>query len=360
MWFQINNINLMKHWYITSAYSKKNGTGSDFYLDSIEFFEQEGFNTFNTLKKGHMFMFFFELYLLFTMPKNVKIFTTVVGFPRQLLVLNGFSNRFRFKLFTLFKRLKKWEYYIIPIDLPLKQYDFRLSQKFISNQEAIEKILFSSCDGFLCCGSEMSKHFKNNYPSAKIVQFNMYDQILPKFNKVLEPNDNEIKKIAVIGNLSRMLGKLDLLPKHKNIQYHFLGPEGKIVDSYGRADFFYHGNLPELEFITKLSSFDFGLILYSSDVDNYFSNVIAGKFTSYVYAGLPIICFDVYTSMSELTNRLDIGVIIKDVDDIVSILNYDSNKVNEWKNNIIKEQIKIRDGQHYKKAVSEMLNKNVR
>ena len=350
----------MKHWYITSAYNSKNGTGSDFYLDSIEFFKQQEFNTFNTLKKGHILMFFFELYLLFRMPKKAKIFTTVVGFPRQLIVLNGFGNRFRFKLFSFFKRLKGWEYYIIPIDLPLKQYDFRLSKKFIETQEAIEKILFSSCDGFLCCGSEMSKYFKNNYPSAKIVQFNMYDQILPKYEKFTETNDNQIKKIALIGNLSRMLGKLDLLPKHKNIQYHFLGPEGEIVNSYGRDDFFYHGNLPELEFISKLSSFDFGLILYSSDVDNYFSNVIAGKFTSYVYASLPIICFDAYTSMCELTNRLDIGNIIEDIDDIVSILDFDRKKVNEWKNNIIKEQIKIREGQHYKDAVSEMLNKKVR
>jgi len=342
-----------KLWYVTSAYPTKEGTGSDFYLENLQFFKNFGFRIINTLDHGHLVMMFNEILLLFIIPKNATIITTWPGYPRQLLILNGFSNSIRFKIFTTIKKLKKWKYYIIPIDLPLQQFSFRLKQVTIVKQEKLERIIFAGADGFICAGVGMENYFKMYYPFKEFYMFDMYDQILPEYsgNKKLSFG---VKKIAIIGNLSRMTDEIESLPKHEGIQYHFLGPNGDKVLNSNREDFTYRGSLLGEEFIKELATCDFGLILYSKSFEKYASRAIAGKVTTYIHTALPVICPSKYSSMSELVNRLDIGLVINELSELITILSVSDGKYQMWVENCVKEKQQIKTGGHYLKVLKEM------
>lgn len=342
-----------KLWYITSVNPQREGTGSDFYLDNLHFFKNFGFRTINTLQYGHFVMLLHELWLLCRIPYRAIIITTWVGFPRQLLVMKGFSNNVRFRLFIYAKRIKKWKYFIIPVDLPLQQFSFRLEQNIIDRQEIHERLIFNCADGFICAGVDMENYFKKDYPIKDYFKFDMYDQILPEY-KQSNKQGNRTKQIAIIGNLSRMTDELNLLPKHEEIQYVFFGPNGNNVVTSKRNDFIYRGSLMGEEFINELATCDFGLILYSSYFEEYASRAIAGKVSTYVYALLPVICPSIYSSMSELVKRLDIGLVIKDLSEINVILALSQEKYRLWIVNCISERKKIQTGGHYKEALQKM------
>ena len=342
-----------KPWYITSAYPQKEGTASDFYLDNLQFFKSFGFKTINTLNHGHLLMILHEIFILLIIPKKAIIITTWPGYPRQLLILNGFSNKLRFKLFTFVKKWKKWKYFIIPIDLPLQQFSFRLKQKTIVKQGSLERIIFNCADGFLCAGVELEKYFKENYSLKKVFRYDMYDQILPEYNLNDRIETNK-KKIAIIGNLSRMTDELYNLPKHKEIQYIFLGPSGEKVVDCNRDDFIYRGILFGIELVRELADCNYGLIIYSQFHEKYVSRAIVGKLTSYVYTSLPIICLSKYKSMSELVKRLDIGLVINELSEIRRILPLQLEVYQKWVENCIKERETIRTGGHYLKVLQEM------
>jgi len=351
----INKIPCMrnKHWYITSAYPKKEGTASDFYLDNLQFFKSFEFKTVNTLKHGHLVMILNEILLLFRIPRETTILTTWPGYPRQLLVLSGFSNKLRFNLFSFFKKYKSWKYFIIPIDLPLQQFSYRLKQKTITKQENLERSFFNCADGFLCAGVELEKYFQEHYPYKEVYRYDMYDQILPEYS-LNDRNENSKKKIAIIGNLSRMTDELFNLPEHKEIQYIFLGPNGEKVVKSNREDFIYRGILFGTELVRELADCNFGLIIYSQFHEKYVSRAIVGKLTSYVYASLPVICLSKYKSMSELVKRLDIGLVINDLREINVILALPPEKYRLWIDNCISERKKIQTGGHYKEALQKM------
>jgi len=342
-----------KFWYITSSYPEKEGTGSDFYLDAMQFFSSFGFKALNTLRHGHALMFLQEFLLLINIPKRATIISTWVGYPRQLLIMNGLSNKLRFRLFTFVKKIKKWQYFIIPIDLPLQQFSFRLDPKTIDKQTALEQTIFSCADGFICAGADMEYYFKKDYPNKEYFRFDMYDQILPECKLNNRPK-GKIKKIAIIGNLSRMTDELDYLPKHDEIQYVFFGPNGNKVITSNRDDFVYRGSLMGEEFLIELTTCDFGLILYSHNFEKYASRAIAGKVSTYVHALLPVICPSIYSSMSELVKRLDIGLVINDLREINVILALSPEKYRLWIDNCISERKKIQTGGHYKEALQKM------
>ena len=342
-----------KHWYITSAYPKKEGTASDFYLDNLEFFKSFGFKTVNTLKHGHLVMILKEIFLLFRIPNKTTIITTWPGYPRQLLVLNGLSNKLRFNLFSFFKKYKRWRYIIIPIDLPLQQFSYRLRQKTIIKQGNLERSIFNCADGFLCAGVELERYFKENYPSKEAFRFDMYDQILPEYS-LNDRNKANKNKIAIIGNLSRMTDELFNLPKHEEIQYIFLGPNGEKIARSNRKDFIYLGVLFGTELVRELAECNFGLIIYSHFHEKYVSRAIVGKLTSYVYTSLPVICLSKYKSMSELVIRLDIGLVINDLSEINVILALPQEKYRLWMVNCINERRKILTGGHYKEALQKL------
>ncbi len=342
-----------KLWFITSANPKKEGTASDFYLDNLQFFRSFGFKTVNTLNHGHLVMLLNELILMFRIPRESTIITTWPGYPRQLLILNGFSNNLRFKLFSIIKKWRKWKYYIIPIDLPLQQFSFRLKPATVVKQEKLEKIIFTCADGFICAGVSLTNYFKEHFPTVDVYKYDMYDQILPDYSpRCLK--DYSKKKIAVIGNLSRMTDELHNLPKHNEIQYIFLGPFGEAVVHSNREDFKYLGTLFGSELVNELANCDYGLILYSQFHEEYVSRAIVGKLTSYIYMSLPIICQIKYTSMSELIKRLDLGLIISELNGILDIVTLPQERYQRWVENCAKEKQMIKTGGHYMKVLEDM------
>jgi hypothetical protein len=68
--------------------------------------------------------------------------------------------------------------------------------------------------------------------------------------------------------------------------------------------------------LQTLGYFDFGLILYSQKIENYFSYNITGKVTSYLMAGLPTICLQRYTSMVQLVEEKKLGLYVNEPTDI--------------------------------------------
>jgi hypothetical protein len=342
-----------KHWYITSAYPKRQGNASDFYLDNLKFFKSFGFKTINTLRYGHLLMIIQELFLLFRIPRKTTIVTTWPGYPRQLLIMDGFSNQLRYKLFTWAKKIKKWRYFILPIDLPLQQFGFRLKKETITRQEALEKIVFNCVDGFICAGVELEKYFKEHYPLKNVYHYDMYDQILPDYD-LKERENRKIKTIAIIGNLSRMTDELYYLPEHERIKYLFLGPEGEKVIESNRKDFNYKGCLFGAELVKELANCTFGLIIYSKFHEEYVSRAIVGKLTSYVYSSLPVLCLSKYSSMVELVKRLDIGLVINNLSELETILKVPTETYQRWVDNCSSERQMIKTGGHYLKVLQEM------
>lgn len=307
----------MKKHFIISLEDKKQSTGSDFYLDMMSYFRSKGFVCHNTLKYGHAGLLFYELYLLFSISARSKIVTTWPGFPRQMLVLNGITNGFRYRLVSFFARLKKWEITLFPVDLPLRQFRDRLSDGFVKRQQYLEDFYFNSVMKFLTCGSGMTNYFLVKFPDRPVFPLDLYCQklLLPEELPAKNYRSSEVK-IAVSGNLARMAGDLDRLPVLNNTRYYFTGPNGKVIEEKGRDDLIYLGVIPEGDLVRTLSDFDFGLVLYSPGEAEYFRLVIAGKLTTYILAGLPVICPAHYSSMAQLVERKKIGVVIPDLDAI--------------------------------------------
>jgi hypothetical protein len=343
---------MQNKWFITGIKQKKDATGSDFYIDLLSFFSSFGFKVVNTLKYGHILLIVRELCLLLTIPRHSIVITTWPGYPRQLLVFNGLTNRMRYTIFILFKKVKNWKLVLLPIDLPLEQFRNRLSKNFIKRQEILENELFKNVDFFLCCGKQMTHHFKNKYPSKKIIQFDMYDQLLPDYTPIKLERSHKIK-IAVSGNMERMSGALNVLPKSKNIEYYFTGPHCN-SQNYERDDFYYLGVIEDDEYLLTLGKYDYGLIFYDNSVSEYFSLNIAGKITSYLLAGLPVICPVKYASMAELIERKKIGIVIETFNDILCCPLSLSEEYNNMRENCLKHIPLIRQGKHYYEALKKI------
>lgn len=299
-------------YFVLSTYPKYQNYGYDFFLDLAELFKNKGFKTYNTLKFGHYGLIFLELYALVTIPRNAMVVTIWPGFPRQLLVFKGFSNAFRFNLFKLVKKWKKWETVMIPLDLTLLLNEDRHQKAFIEYQKKLEKELFSNFDTFYTCGIEMTKYIRDKFPKKNIAMFDGYYQKLNPTDladKTINPNTE--LKVLISGNLERMSEDLDSLPFMHPISYLFSGPNGNKLEKIDRTDIRYLGVIPTEGFIKEIAQYDFGMIYYSALHAPYFSNVISGKLTTYVIAGLPVICLSRFTAMAELVKRRNIGIVLE-------------------------------------------------
>lgn len=299
-------------YFVLSTYPKYQNNGYDFFLDLAELFENKGFKSYNTLKFGHYGLFFLELYALITIPGNALVVTIWPGFPRQLLVFKGFSNAFRFRLFRLMAKWKNWETVMIPMDLTLLLNEDRHRKAFIEYQKKLEKELFSYFDTFYTCGIEMTKYIRDKFPEKTIAMFDGYYQKLNPTgltNKTIYPNSE--LKVLISGNLERMSEDLNDLPVMPQISYLFSGPNGNKLEEVDRTDIRYLGVIPTEGFINEIAQYDFGMIYYSALHAPYFSNVISGKLTTYVIAGLPVICLSRFTAMAELVERRNIGIVLE-------------------------------------------------
>ena len=352
---RVHRLNKPRKYLIISVKNEKQGTGSDFYLELADYVKEYGFSCFNTLKFGHFLLFFYELFLLFYIPPKSRVLTTWPGFPRQLLVLNGFSNRTRFKLAGFTGKLKKWDLTLLPIDLPLMQFHFKLRNGFVVSQSKRELDYFCYFKTFLTCGYKMTAYFhevNSLCGERNIVPFDFYCQNLPgNPERFIKNRDHDIVKIAISGNLTRMTDDLDVLPEKQRLQYYFTGPGGDSIQNLVRRDFMYLGLLDENVLIDTLAQFKFGLIFYSQEQSDYFSWVIAGKLTTYLLAGLPIICHSTYTSMAELISRERLGIVISSYHEIEKLTELGANEYNTMVNNCLKVAAKLRSGDVYKEAL---------
>ena len=341
-------------YFVTSAYTLRKGTGSDFYLDLITYFKSKNYRTFNTLKYGHFLLLFYELFLLARIPRNSRVITTWVGWPRQLLVFEGRGNFLRAYLFGMIKNLKSWDLIVIPIDLPLKQYGKSLKSSVIRRVQKSENHVFSSVDTFLTCGNAMSIELKRRYPLTQCIQFDMYDQLLPEANKEGRKKPNAGIEIVLSGNLNRMVRRINELPKVPGLEYHLTGPLTNGNKAFERKDIHYHGLLSEQCFVNLLSRVDYGLVLYDKNVEDYFSLVISGKVTSYLSASLPIIVLRKYVSICELVRDRRLGMIIESLDELRKVKRVEKEMYKEWRKNAVIESNRIKTFDHYSTALEKL------
>jgi hypothetical protein len=143
------------------------------------------------------------------------------------------------------------------------------------------------------------------------------------------------------------------LPAVDGVQYVLTGPGSGDIANSGREDFVVLGNVPEKDLLQSLSDADFGLVLYDSRWSTYFSSVIAGKLTTYLLAGLPILCPARYKSMAEFVQRSGTGLVIEDYEDIRRIPLRES-LTDAIRAKVAREARRIKQGLHYKEAIVEL------
>ncbi|MEN6426557.1 MAG: hypothetical protein ABFE13_14445 [Phycisphaerales bacterium] len=143
------------------------------------------------------------------------------------------------------------------------------------------------------------------------------------------------------------------LPSLGGVQYIFTGPGGGDIAESGREDVMILGNVPDADLLQALSRADFGLIMYDDCWSPYFATVIAGKLTTYLLAGVPILCPARYRSMAEYVQRSGTGIVIEDYGDIRK-LRTRSSPLDGINANVAKEAMRIKYGLHYKEAIMEL------
>ncbi len=345
---------MLRKYFIYSVKDKKEATGTDFYLYMADYFKSFGFECINTLKYGHKLLFLMELFALLKIPRKSLVLTTWPGFPRQLLIMDGLANNLRYKIVEKIKRLKKWKLVLLPVDLPLLQFQNRLTKKFIEKQQYYQDCYFEIFDFSLICGKELSKYFSIKHPKIKQIIFDLYCQPLKK-NIIESKYKENVIYIVIAGNLARMTNEINLLPRIKGLVYIFSGPNGENIELSGREDFVWLGVIKENDLIGTLSNFTYGMILYSENEKEYFSKIIAGKLTTYVIASLPIICIDNFSSMRELIERKKIGLIINNLEDLNNIQYVCKESYDEMVKNCDKLQPSIVSGEIYLNALQKIL-----
>lgn len=339
--------------YVLCPSYRRVGNGTDFYADFIHLCRSFGLRTVNTFLLGKSLCPLVELAILCVLPLRSIVITTWPGCPYQYLVLPCIVNRVRFAVFSSLVRLKRIQYNVMPVDRPLDQYAHRLSPTTLSRQRGCEARLLSCVSAFLCCGSEMASIYRVSYPSARIVRLDMYDQVLPDARTGARAHRGGPARIAVAGNLARMSRAIRDLPAVDGVQYVLTGPGSGDIANSGREDFVVLGNVPEKDLLQSLSDADFGLVLYDSRWSTYFSSVIAGKLTTYLLAGLPILCPARYKSMAEFVQRSGTGLVIEDYEDIRRIPLRES-LTDAIRAKVAREARRIKQGLHYKEAIVEL------
>jgi hypothetical protein len=344
---------LKNRFYVIAMPVKKYNDGNDFVLDTVPFFKKHGYTIHNTRTGGVLRSFFIELYLLCKIKKNATVVTTWPGFPK--IVINDFFylNHIRIFLFNLILKFKKWDYVVIPIDLHLLNAKARISNRSYENLVRIEESVFRNTNKFIACGDALFKKFKNEYPLAEVYKMDMYDQVLPAFEPIKKIPDKNRLKIVVLGNLVRMLDNVHELPEASGISYWFIGKNGEELEQFNRPDLHYLGELPDEELLKTLNEFDFGLIFYSRKVDFYFSNVISGKTTSYLYAGLPVLCPKQYKSIAALVEEKKVGAVIYDLQKLPETISQVLPAYQQIRKNCLAESDKIREFKHYEESLEK-------
>ena len=339
--------------YVIAMPVKKYHDGNDFVLDTVPFFKKYGYKVYNTRRGGVLLSFLIEFYLLFKIKKNATVVTTWPGFPKIAINDRFFLNRLRISIFNRVVKHKNWNFVVIPIDLHLLNAKARISEQAYEKLAAIEHQVFEKVNTFIACGEVLYHTFKREYPGAKVFKMDMYDQKLPGFTYSARIPDKNNIKIVILGNLVRMLDNIHELPQFTGISYSFIGKNGEKLKQFGRNDFHYLGEIPDDDLLKTLNEFDFGLVFYSRKVDFYFSQVISGKTTSYLYAGLPVLCPHQYTSIAALVEEKKVGAVIEEMPTLPERIHRLLPFYEELRENCLAESGKIREFKHYEEALEK-------
>ncbi|UCG57073.1 MAG: hypothetical protein JSU70_19685 [Phycisphaerales bacterium] len=341
----------MQNWFVTAIQPRYSGDGSDFYRDLLGYAQEWGFCVRNTLKDGRGSLFLRELELLRRIPRGARIVTTWPGVPRQSLAVPSFVNKLRYARFAEEKMRRRWTFFVMPIDRPLEQFRHRISARRYRIENQLEHRLFQCADGFLCCGAGMAEYFSSQYRSARIIRFDMYDQRLPASGPSIHWRGTENRRIALCGNLTRMRDLQRTLPTLRSVRYVFCGPGANWIDGCGRRDFTNVGVLSRRHLIPTLRSCDFGLIAYSRHLTDYCAAVMAGKLTTYLLAGLPVLCPSCYHSMAEYVRRSGTGMVLESLADLKHVEDISDVRYQQFRRKAQMCAGFISDGGHYREAL---------
>ena len=113
----------------------------------------------------------------------------------------------------------------------------------------------------------------------------------------------------------------------------------------------YLGNLPDTSLLPALSQCDYGFIFYTGEVADYFANVMAAKLTTYLLAGLPILCQRRYSSMAQFVERTGTGLVFDSIDELPEIIELHRKDYAAMRQRCLEQIPAIRACRHYRDAL---------
>lgn len=207
---------------------------------------------------------------------------------------------------------------IIVIDMIVEQYDLKNINKYFAKKS--ENSLFN-LSTYIFVPHENYKAYINNCNLNKIKTFGIYRENMKLNNEKYKEKVPKIINICMAGNLSkiRTYDVIINLPEEKNIRYNFYGTCGEWINQIGRKDLKYYGTIEYSKLHETLSKNTCGLIIYSGKQHEYFKFALSAKLSTYINARLPIITLKEYKTLSDFVNKMNIGICIDKISDIVNI-----------------------------------------
>lgn len=199
---------------------------------------------------------------------------------------------------------------------------------------------------------------KGNY-DKKTISLEIFDYCLDVFddNLASQRQISREKPIIISGTLNpNFSGKyLDKLPD--NIEFNLFG--NGYVDK-GKNNIHYYGSFNPTELPYKFSG-SFGLVWYgnrsdtcSGKIKNYLKIINPHRTSSYLAAGIPVICWS-QTGIADFIIKNNCGFVVDSLYDIAGIIqNMSDTEYNEMKKNAEQIGIKLRNGEFLKKALNKI------
>lgn len=202
----------------------------------------------------------------------------------------------------------------------------------------------------------LSKKVNSN---TKIISLGIFDYCMDIFDENLA-NQRQISRtqpIIIAGTLNpKFSGKyLSKLPE--NIEFNLFG--NGYIDQ-GKDNIHYYGSFSSAELLYKYCG-SFGLVWYgdksevcSGKIKNYLKIINPHRTSSYLAAGIPVICWS-QTGIADFLIKNNCGFVVESLYDIADIIhNMSDEKYAEMKNNAEIIGQKLRSGFYLRKAISNI------
>lgn len=230
----------------------------------------------------------------------------------------------------------------------------------------LEHEVFDLADAMMVFNEKSKQYLHKQFglEARKIVCYEILDLYMPQCDKLSLHNYNnkyilQPIKVAIAGNLSEeYIGNyLKRLPYSSLVQYNLYGPYG---NSIHRKDMLYQGILSGQKLLESMfSKNSFGLLIYNDQLSPYLRYTPTTKLSLYLLAGLPVVSHRKYEYPSQLIKKYKIGSLFKDISQIPVILEKTYNSRRYWKirNNVLHIRSSIYNGNHFKRALLDALNR---